>query len=66
VEVGRWSGVAGAAEPPGPAADLPRILNITVRRWGFALDGAAAVFHGSSTPSEMGFLALHLTQYPQT
>jgi hypothetical protein len=51
---------AGAA-----AAALPRILNITVPQVGhFPLMAFRPFFMVSSTPSEMGFLALHLTQYP--
>ena len=53
-------GVAGVA-----AADLPRILNITVPQVGhLPLIALRPFFMVSSTPSEISFLALHLTQYP--
>jgi hypothetical protein len=51
---------AGAA-----AAALPKILNITVPQVGhLPLMALRPFFMVSSTPSAMGFLALHLTQYP--
>jgi hypothetical protein len=46
-------------------ADLPRILNITVPQVGhLPLMALRPFFIVSSTPSEISFLALHLTQYP--
>jgi hypothetical protein len=54
-------GVAGAA----PEAALPKILNITVPQVGhLPLIALRPFFMVSSTPSAIGFLALHLTQYP--
>ena len=59
VELGLGAG-AGAA-----VAALPRILNITVPQVGhLPLMALRPFFMVSSTPSAMGFLALHLTQYP--
>jgi hypothetical protein len=53
---------AGAA---AVVAALPRILNITVPQVGhLPLMAFRPFFMVSSTPSAMGFLALHLTQYP--
>jgi hypothetical protein len=53
--------VAGA----GGGVALPRILNITVPQVGhLPLMALRPFFMVSSTPSAMGFLALHLTQYP--
>jgi hypothetical protein len=47
------------------AADLPRILNMTVPQVGhLPLMAFRAFFMVSSTPLEISFLALHLTQYP--
>ena len=49
----------------GAAADLPRILNMTVPQVGhLPLMALRPFFMVSSTPSEISFLALHLTQYP--
>ena len=49
----------------GVAAALPKILNITVPQVGhLPLMALRPFFIVSSTPSAMGFLALHLTQYP--
>jgi hypothetical protein len=60
--VGVGAGVAGAA---AAAAALPSILNITVPQVGhLPLMALRPFFMVSSTPSAMGFLALHLTQYP--
>ena len=57
--------MAGAAGAAGAAAALPRILNMTVPQVGhLPLMALRPFFMVSSTPSEMGFLALHLTQYP--
>jgi hypothetical protein len=55
-------GVVGAA---GAAADLPSILNMTVPHVGhLPLMALRPFFIVSSTPLEISFLALHLTQYP--
>ena len=52
---------AGAAA----ASALPSILNMTVPQVGhLPLMALRPFFMVSSMPSEMGFLALHLTQYP--
>ena len=49
----------------GAAAALPRILNMTVPHVGhLPLMALRPFFMVSSTPSAIGFLALHLTQYP--
>jgi hypothetical protein len=49
----------------GAAADLPRILNMTVPQVGhLPLMALRPFFMVSSTPFEISFLALHLTQYP--
>ena len=59
------AGVAGVAGAAGVAAALPNILNITVPQVGhLPLIALRPFFMVSSTPSAMGFLALHLTQYP--
>jgi hypothetical protein len=62
---GLGTGAAGAAAGAALAAALPRILNITVPHVGhLPLMALRPFFMVSSTPSAMGFLALHLTQYP--
>jgi len=49
----------------GAAADLPSILNMTVPQVGhLPLMALRPFFMVSSTPFEISFLALHLTQYP--
>jgi hypothetical protein len=49
----------------GAAAALPKILNMTVPHVGhLPLMAFRPFFMVSSMPSMMGFLALHLTQYP--
>src|SRR5665213_518448 len=56
---------AGAGAGAGAAAALPKILNMTVPQVGhLPLMARRPFFMVSSTPSAMGFLALHLTQYP--
>jgi hypothetical protein len=56
---------AGAGAAAAAVAALPRILNMTVPQVGhFPLMALRPFFMVSSTPSAMGFLALHLTQYP--
>jgi hypothetical protein len=58
-------GVVGVAGAAGAAAALPKILNITVPQVGhLPLMALRPFFMVSSTPSAMGFFALHLTQYP--
>src|SRR5271170_5094251 len=55
---------AGAGAAAGAAA-LPRILNITVPQVGhLPLMALRPFFMVSSTPSAIGLLVLHLTQYP--
>ena len=59
------AGAGAAAAGVADAAALPRILNITVPQVGhLPLIALRPFFMVSSTPSAMGFLALHLTQYP--
>jgi len=49
----------------GVAAALPRILNMTVPHVGhLPLMAFRPFFMVSSTPSAIGLLVLHLTQYP--
>ena len=63
----RAGDLRGAAEAGalGAVAALPRILNITVPQVGhLPLMALRPFFMVSSTPSAIGFLALHLTQYP--
>jgi hypothetical protein len=49
----------------GAATDLPSILNMTVPQVGhLPLMALRPFFMVSSTPFEISFLALHLTQYP--
>ena len=64
--VGGVDGVPGVpAGAAALAAALPRILNMTVPQVGhLPLMALRPFFMVSSTPSAMGFLALHLTQYP--
>ena len=58
-------GVVGLVVAGAAAAALPKILNITVPHVGhLPLMALRPFFMVSSTPSAMGFLALHLTQYP--
>ena len=57
--------MVGAAGAAGAAADLPSILNMTVPHVGhLPLMALRPFFIISSTPLEISFLALHLTQYP--
>jgi hypothetical protein len=59
--LGLQAGLAGA----GAAADFPSILIMTVPQVGhLPLIAFRPFFIVSSTPSEISFLALHLTQYP--
>lgn len=59
------AGDTGAASTEAGAALPPKILNITAPQVGhFPFTAFRPFFMVSSTPSTMGFFALHLTQYP--
>jgi hypothetical protein len=66
VEAGLAGSAAfGSAGEAAVAALPPRILNITVPQVGhLPLMALRPFFIVSSTPSNISFLALHLTQYP--